>query len=422
MLDGRGTINPNKNLKGETKMSKANQIMEQEFEGEKVRIINNLDEWTKFMEKGIICQLHVHRWRATTKLTLSDIGVQTDDVEESAGFNDYIEAGHKLLLPASIIKQANAIEVAARQSLKRYGFKTHWGMFMPAPAFKEWRSQFDQYQNKWNELAESIVTNWSTIYSKTLEAYAVIARKAYRRIYPMNEQQYQEDIFVDNYVAKIASSFPVTGDQMLATWGMDYELSFIPLPSMIAMDKVEATRIMKANEDEKYIRGEVRRKAVEERQALVSGFFGDLQSQIRNTALDAVSDVLASITRNGNLHPRSVTQLRNLTEQLKNLNFWNDETINAVVTNVEGILATEKRDIEKTLTDIGIVVQSELLTINAQSQRLPRAGIIPDIPGADMTKASRLALGLEKRSPVIDELKSIQPVIKHNLRGGGRAL
>jgi hypothetical protein len=115
---------------------------------------------------------------------------------------------------------------------------------------------------------------------------------------------------------------------------------------------------------------------------------------------EATTDVLASLRKNGRLHPRSVVQLRNLIEQVERLNFAGDEDMDAMIAGVQVELDTAAKDrnvreIETVLRDIAVVARSTLIGLGEQP-RSARAMGIPDKPTPVLVRTARGRLGLDE--------------------------
>jgi hypothetical protein len=50
--------------------------------------------WLSLMRQGVVVELHIRRWRAKSRLTLSDLGLPDTD---NAEFSDLLQLGDKFL-------------------------------------------------------------------------------------------------------------------------------------------------------------------------------------------------------------------------------------------------------------------------------------------------------------------------------------
>ena len=108
---------------------------------------------------------------------------------------------------------------------------------------------------------------------------------------------------------------------------------------------------------------------------MIDGFLADLVKQLRATIYEATTDILATMSKNqGKLHPRSVVQLRNLIDQVGQMNFFGDTETDAMIRRVRSIFdqRPETRnvaDLQIPLRDVAIITRASLLDLGEQ----PRA-------------------------------------------------
>ena len=228
-----------------------------------------------------------------------------------------------------------------------------------------------------------------------------------------------------------------TSDQIYDSFGWEEEFTYIPLPSLLAEDTAEKERI-KAERDLERQREELERddlwrtitiqdeadrarrdalarmneqvtaEARKKKQEMIDGFLRDLVNQLRATIYEATTDILATMSKNqGKLHPRSVVQLRNLIDQVGQINFFGDTETDAMIRRVRSIF--EKRpearnvaDLQTTLRDVAIITRASLLDLGEQ----PRASRHHRRPGhharRDPIARRRLDLDGDTAEPTAD--------------------
>lgn len=130
---------------------------------------------------------------------------------------------------------------------------------------------------------------------------------------------------------------------------------------------------------------------------------GAVVSQMRAAIYEAVTDVLATLQKREEqiVAPRSVMQLKNLIEQIRLLNFYDDDEVNRILTQLQGMLdlSPERRrrsaaEMQATLRAIATVVRGTLIDLE-EEPRPARAAGIPDAPGGESIRAARMQLGLD---------------------------
>lgn len=368
--------------------------------------------WVDLLQEGVIVKVTLRRWRGKARLELDgDLGIPVNG--EGELYRALLDIGSKLLLPRGIQKELDSIDSAARQNVERFGFKTHWGTFIPATAYAAWKEKDAEYQERYFAVRDQIIARYGEIIDKQLDEYAEAARVAYKRrnkLQPGQDLDWRinrEDDFVEAYMARLRLLIP-TKDQIAASFAYEVELAYIPLPSLLAADRQNATEIAVANEAERRrlnaldaMNREVIAKAQAEKESLVDGFLTDIVRQLRAMIYDAVTAVSDATAKNGFLHPRSVVQLQNLVAQVERLNFIGDRDAEAMVERLRSLAAqaTTDRDpaeVQQALDDVALVTRASLLALG-DGPRACRAQALPDsVPVEELSRARRaLALDIE---------------------------
>jgi len=419
-----------------TPITQARQTLAQILGEEDVRIVE--PRWLQLMREGVVVAIHLHRWRARARLTFADLGLPVHDKREREAFADLLELGDKKLLPARYIRALNSIDSGARKCLDRYSYATFWGRFVPCTAYQEWKAQNEEYRRRYFRVRDEIIAQHDRIMQELIDGYAVAARAAYRRLNALDPQamsngEYQaEDEFVDAFMSRIIALIPGR-ERIRDSFAYEVELSYVPLPSLLAEDLAEAERIQAQREVER-LEEELQRDSVwrevrleeeaarerqrmleamnrdvvaearQQKQELIDGFLADLVRQLRGLVYEATTDVLAGLQDKGRLHPRSVVQLKNLIDQVGNLNFFGDEEIDRMITQVRIELDKAPRDrdvreIQDQLRDIAVVTRATLIGLGEQP-RSARALGVADVPTPAMVRTARRGLGLDEAGEV----------------------
>lgn len=368
-------------------------------------------KWVELLQEGVIVKVTLRRWRGKARLELDgDLGIPVNG--EGELYRALLDIGSKLLLPRSIQKELDSIDSAARQNVERFGFKTHWGTFIPATAYVDWKASDAEYQARYFAVRDQIVAFYDDIMSKQLDEYAEAARVAYKRrnrLQPGQDLDYRylpQDRFVEDYMARLRLLIP-TKEQIAASFAYEVELAYIPLPSLLAADQQNAAEIACATEAERRklaaleaMNREVIEQAKAQKELLVDGFLADITRQLRAMIYDAVTAVSDATAKNGYLHPRSVTQLQNLVAQIERLNFIGDRDAEVMVERLRSLASktTADRDpaeLQQALNDVATVTRASLLALG--DGRTSRAQALPDsVPAEELTRARRaLALDIE---------------------------
>ena len=394
-------------------------------------------KWLALMREGVVVKLHVRRWRAKSRLDLTDLGLpsEADDL-----IGDLLNLGDKRLLPKDLASRLEAIESAGRKALERNGFATFWGTFIPATNFDAWKAENDAHKQRYLDARNELRDSYTDIVAQLTDAYRGAARAAFRRAKALDpaegETEFRtssarsmsrqdlldEALFVTTFVRRITAQIP-TEQQIYDSFGWEEEYTYIPLPSLLAEDAAEKDRIQAERATERQreelerddlwrtitirdeadrarrdalirMNEEVTAEARKKKQQMIDGFLGDLVKQLRATVYEATTDILATMSKNqGKLHPRSVVQLRNLIEQVGQMNFFGDTETDAMIRRVRSIFdqRPETRnvaDLQVALRDVAIITRASLLDLGEQ----PRASRIigdEDTTPAEIATARR---------------------------------
>lgn len=418
-------------------------------------------QWANLMREGVLVNLHIRRWRAKTRLTLKDLGIAlTEEEEQSAG--DMLQLGVKKLLPAKIMKKADAIENRARRELERLSFRTHWGFFVPVTSYPELREVMDECEVEYMALCRQIVDDYDKVVEQVKREYQRIGGSTYGRLRKLNPKSLLKPglpnsasannernlievaDYVTDFVQRIEGHIP-TAEQIKESFSFKMELFYIPLPDLLAEEEAAARLIQErtatdaaeeaakreaireqrrleqykldaerqreyaatraaesaAATKERMMREmyqDVVAQARRQKEQLIDGFLADIQGQLTNTIYDACTSVLAYITDEGKLHPRKVVQLKKMVEQVKALNFFEDQDAAAMIRRVQAEMnkPNGNRDLgelEEKLRDIAIITRQTLIGIG-ETPRSARDMGVPDVITPVELRQARQRLGL----------------------------
>ena len=371
--------------------------------------------WVHLMRQGLIVRIHLHRWRGRTSLSLDDIGVPLNG--EQKLYEELLALGQKLLMPKEMLKELDAIDSGARKCAERHGYETFWGTFIPFTAYAAWKKDNERFRERYDAVRDRLIENYETIVANLMEKYQEAAYIAFyrRRLLqtehaagctPLTEAQ-----FVEAFMGRIRALIP-TREEICASFLYDVELSYIPLPSLLAQDEAAADRIrldrlkdrteLDAEEERQRLVTAMHRDVLDaarrQKQALITGFLKDIVAQLRALIYDAVTQIGDAVQRNGYLHPRSVVQLNTLIQRVEALNFFGDPDAEAMIEELRRIAETpaESRsaaDIQDQLRQIAIVTRQSLLALGEQPRTARELGVA-DVPTVDSVRQARRALGL----------------------------
>jgi hypothetical protein len=396
--------------------------------------------WLNLMKEGVLVELHIGRWRAKSRLTWADLGLEMEEAN-SKELDDIMALGYKKLLPVAVLKELDSIESAARKWLEKKTFRTYWGFFVPVTAYEEWKAKNEEYRERYFAARDALVADYDQIVDSLDFTYRMAARNAYQRLRKLNPKSVKglsEDEFARNFTYGILAHME-TATTIQHSFYFTVELRYVPLPSLLAEEMAESARqqaeaaiawgraevekekqrdallaerskleaevraARSASEWKEQLMKDMHRDVVgqarREKEQLVDGFLRDVVVQLRNLVYEASTDVLGAIQKNDHLPPRSVVQLKNLVEQVKSLNFYGDAEIEQMIGLVAGQLNQKADDrdvveISRNLTDIATVVKASLIGLGELPRTSRGLGLV-DVPDMETVQRSRRGLGLE---------------------------
>ena len=364
-------------------------------------------EWRDLMQEGVIATVTVGRWRGKTQLRPSDLGLPADALRKS-DLADLVVMGDKFLLPPEVLKMLTAIESRARARLKRAGYETHWGIFVPVTSYESFIADMENIKQEYFRTRDTVVQNFEGYVDIVLQRYRTSALAAYDRLYRENPALVGEDrpLFADQFINRIAGAIPSAQD-FGSSFKFELRLSYIPLPSLIDAQITAQEDAYDANREtyEEYQRRraaaqmqtDVIRKAQEDKEEMINGFLSDVQSQLYGTVNDVISNVSAALANQGKLNNRNIVSLQNLVRNIKELNFWQDQDLDRAIRDIESEITTQPASDRSTyimagvLKDIERISNYKLIALG-ERKREPRQDIQTDIEPTAAPKLQRATL------------------------------
>ncbi|MGH2496542.1 MAG: hypothetical protein ACRDIV_17730 [Ktedonobacteraceae bacterium] len=250
----------------------AQQIAE---EPRRIRKRQDVTQILASMSEGVIAALHVSRPRFTatvapkrrgTALGLEKLGISGSAAGQQV-IKDYFTLGRHSLLPTELQKELATIENAARACLDRYAFRTHWGYFIPASNYAVWKEENSKHEEKFWEKKAYVLEHYDEIIEEVIAAYQTLAEDAWMQTSfgaavvreqkehlssELFEELYQhlktgqgKTAFIETYLSSIRQAIPPL-EEVAAAFEYDVELGYIPLPSLLARDVLEADLVIRA--------------------------------------------------------------------------------------------------------------------------------------------------------------------------------
>lgn len=299
---------------------------------DEIRIEKTALEWAR---NCLIVELHIGRARFERALTPADLGLDDDELQE------YIETlypGKQLLVSGEykeLYKHLDRIESRARRLLDRYGVKTEFG-YAVSCIKKNGISPFERMIEKINELE----TEYRITYERLVEKLDEIRAATEQLLYNASEKIYQsinrdktalpDEEFKRKFVQKAMSSFPSRA-HVESMYAFKLIPKFVPiLQARHELDGVKHAALSLRSEIVESIRAGYREQ--------IETFITDVLAHLRQVIYESVSLSLETLRKTGTLPGATVVGLRKMIEQVKQLNFAEDQAVLEQVEKLEKML------------------------------------------------------------------------------------
>lgn len=405
-------------------------------------------EWTKVMERMILVNLTVARWRGRKKIQWHEIGLPPE------AFDPAYTPGVKRLLPRDVDQELDQLEQLARDLLQRLSYRTLFGFMLPKEKyfeFKAWLTErslstLRQYlyhkgvpeyadeviwnstplETRWWQVRDALVEKREELDSIVTGLYDRALENIWRRLeaVPSGELTGAQQIalleWMDNMKHQIADSIPPAA-QLRDSFVLIWELAEVEAPpeavKAVKMEELErkqseldrslaaaATeeerlRLLRQREQlemDKRIAAEIARMK-EGAQAKFEDAINGIVQEVQGSIYDMVLRQLEYIEDKGALHTRNVGSIKSLVELVRDrlAGLTNDEELRRVCGELEqlansGVMTREEAapQVRAALTKIGISMKADLVLAGVPSRSGREMGI-PDVPSEEMVRQAR---------------------------------
>lgn len=378
----------------------------------------------RHMQDGVVINLVIQRPRFTATLTADDLGLETTSPQAEEVIESYFKRGksntlmgRKSLLPKDLLDGPTkrddngqiitpgglrTVEQNLRYNLYHYSVPSHWGKFVPATRYKEWKRNHERLVEEFEASRDRIIGEYPQIVERVIEEHRPLAEDAWKRITASKAIRNQEEEhivarlhaeegkerFIENYLDTVRAAMP-TLMEIEDGFVCDVERSYIPLPSLLAKDMENADRLYRERaiqdaetrtrlaeieaqhqaelqklsweqqqerakqyqrlkeerdrqEEQRQMELDLLNDARRQKERLIQEFYTNVIEQINTFLEKTTDDILTSLENNqGILRGPSSRSLKMLVEQLKRMNFIEDETIESQIQRLNDVLPTD---------------------------------------------------------------------------------
>lgn len=310
---------------------------------------------TAMLQRGIIVDQNIGMCRFQTQLKDEHLGIRRTKKERASTC-----LGRQFTFPPGIVKRAENAESRARAALDKKCFLTVYGKFVPITAYRSYKKEEEEAKKEFFEVRDEMCERYDELRAQALEIFkerskAVLARL---RVPPKDPDEFRKS-FVNVLYCKIP-----TREDIHDSFHFDASWEWIPLPSEVQEEALRQQKLRKDMDlldfetaDRKKQLTDMNRMVAEQAAEKKKKAFGQATQfldetifKLRSMVYDVVVGARDSIKRNGGkLVGSSSSSIFNLIDKVKELNFYNDQEIDAFVKEIEKVVPhdPEKRSVPK---------------------------------------------------------------------------
>jgi len=345
------------------------------------------DIW--LMRLGVLVDLDICRFRGTVSLNEEDLGLALD-AKEQAVFDELMTIGSKKLLPPEYFQKFNSLDTGARKHLRDHAYHTRWGEWVDVGRYATWKQGNELFRAAYMALGKKAHNEWDgKIAEWRKKQYAIAASGAYARIKRMNPTGLRDTQgaviseldFIAAYVARIEERVP-TKEEFLKSLDFRVELSYIPLPSMLAKDlqekeRIEAKRALAQTQEKTLLEdgaildemhADATGSALRDAHTITQEFVRDLQAGTLERIVEHLTSAKASVDKNGKIVGKVAEQIRNSAATYQAMNLVKSKGVDEHVAALKQAMdtpATQRHsaDVEKLIDNVLRAAKATLKTL-----------------------------------------------------------
>ncbi|MGH2505872.1 MAG: hypothetical protein ACRDHZ_00395 [Ktedonobacteraceae bacterium] len=355
-----------------------------------------LEDWQRTTKDGFVVEVKIKHWRARKKLTLYELGVLPPNGEAAEAYESLLNLGTNALLPMQTLKNLESIERQARLHLKTCTFETPFGRFLPYTAYIAWKNGNALYKQRFLTMRDQIVESYPNLVNDLLVQYEQIAKHTY---FLLNEQHDlqgdasfvgtfpNEESFIQHFRTNLIACHIKPAEEFAESFVYEERFNCIQLDGLVInREKIEEPETWLSEQGAKQAAALKRRELLLEmerdlvsqaraqKKNMIDQFLESLLIQTRTITYDAVTSVLASIQREETLQGRPVIQLKALIEKIQQLNFYQDNDIDRMLTSLHSIIEkpAKERDLAEIQRQLRAIATLSRATVLALGDEAPR--------------------------------------------------
>lgn len=374
------------------------------------------EDWLAKMLNGVVITLSIGRMGCRAHLTDQDLGIAHKKKQQKERQQAWYDLGDALLLPRRYAAALDSKESTARKWLVTCASRTYWGWWVSAEAYIRWKEGNERHKTDYFALRDEIAGKYEEIVAEVCAEHGNLARDAYYRLCRQDKefrtQHPDPERYASERVAVVRNRIP-SAEAFRDSFYYTVELSYIPLPTLLAPDLAAAEQLREEANAAAALRREAYERALESKQALITLFQRDMITKVQAMLYEVSTDVLASVRNNGRVVGKSAEQLRNLLTGLEQyLSFAPNEDLEESLTRIREFLELPAGDerksqvpaLERQLTATATLARDVLLRLGDNPRSARELGV-PDIPTPDLVRQARSTLRPATTAPAPELLQ-----------------
>lgn len=351
------------------------------------------------MQRGVLVDLDIGYFRAKGQLSDADLGIEMSGKEK-----EFVTLGHQKLLPPEIVKDMERAESRGRYNLEKHTIEMILGRFLPVTASTSFQEANDAQMAALFAVRDRIIDNYDVILEQLKAEFRLRAHSVWDRL-EKRPADMSAAAWASGYAKKLISRIPPK-NVIEASFYWTTRYSFVPLPSSIQEEALKQQKVRQQSEMLHYetedrkreiekmnrLVLETMRKQKEEAMQQTSTFLDQTVFKLREVVLNTCQQAMTTLKKNdGKLMGSTVKQLKNLVDQSRKLNFYNDEEVAKFVDQVdkEVGLATNERStpkLERIMKEMEIAMTRSLRAVESERTKKEE---IARIIGRDVLRSAR---------------------------------
>lgn len=212
------------------------------------------DPWTRIMD-GFLYDVHVSLWDGFVALKPHHYGLTNKEYEDEH-INESLTWGKFALLDEELRSIFTTCATQARDLPKKFGWRVHWGIYVPLTAQREYEETWAKLESNWNDVLTKWEDNYSEYRERAIKRVRGLAANAYRvkcKLQPNAVLGADEYLAYENFAQEMIDQLMVMfpePDELRTRYRLWFDVAFIPSPLLEAEQAKYAAEVAAQQERE----------------------------------------------------------------------------------------------------------------------------------------------------------------------------